>query len=280
LFGDLPIYLAPDAVDVWVHRELFQLDADGQPEAVAGVPPDYFSADGQLWGNPLYRWGEHERTHFRWWLDRLGAELELCDLVRIDHFRGLQGYWSIPSGSKASAGSWCLAPGAALLSQARRRFPGLPVVAEDLGVITPEVEALRDKFKLPGMRVLQFGFDGDPRNPHLPHNWPQHIVAYSGTHDNDTLAGWLSTLESRVRTTIADYVGTHDLQAGLIRALMASTAKLAVLPMQDLMGLGSEGRMNTPGTVTGNWAWQLDWAQVAPDLAARTRAQAALYGRV
>ena len=280
LFGDMPIYMAPDAVDVWVHRELFELDERGQPIAVAGVPPDYFSAQGQLWGNPLYRWNVHTRTGFRWWLERLSAELALCDLVRIDHFRAMESFWAVPVGAMASAGHWRPAQGDALLKAARKRFGELPVIAEDLGVITPEVEKLRDDHHLAGMRVMQFGFDGNPANPHLPHNWHANLVAYSGTHDNDTLVGWLAALDPDTHAAVANYLGSEDPAAGFIRALLASVAKLVVLPMQDLIGLGSVARMNTPGTVTGNWTWTLDWADVAPDLASRTRAMAARYGRV
>lgn len=280
LFGDLPMYLAPDAVDVWVHRDLFELDASGRPTAVAGVPPDYFAVDGQLWGNPVYRWSEHRRTGFAWWLDRLGAELRLCDFVRLDHFRALESFWSVPAGMTARDGEWRKADGAGLLAAARERFASLPIVAEDLGVITPAVEALRDAFGLPGMRVLQFAFDGDPANVHLPHHWHGDLVAYTGTHDNDTLAGWLAGLDPASRERVRAYVGSDSLQEGLLRVLFGSVAGLAIIPMQDLVGLGSEARMNVPGTVGDNWRWQLDWPVVAPDLAARTRAMAACFGRV
>ena len=280
LFGDMPIYMAPDAVDVWVHRELFELDERGQPLAVAGVPPDYFSADGQLWGNPLYRWQAHARTGFRWWLQRLDAEFTLCDFVRIDHFRALEAFWAVPAGSKASAGEWRPAPGDALLRAARARFGDLPVIAEDLGVITPAVEALRDDHRLAGMRVMQFGFDGNPNNPHLPHNWHDELVAYSGTHDNDTLAGWVNSLDAGTRAAVAAYLGTDDVVSGFVRTLLSSVPKLVVLPMQDLLGLGSSARMNTPGTVVGNWTWAMEWSQVPPDLAERIRTAAQRYGRV
>lgn len=279
LFGDLPIYLAPDATDVWVERELFELELDGLPVAVAGVPPDYFSEEGQRWGNPLYRWSRHQASGFRWWISRLAAEFALCDLVRIDHFRALEAYWAVPAGASARHGEWRPAPGAELLSAARTRFGELPLVAEDLGVITPAVEALRDAFGLPGMRVLQFGFDGDPANPHLPHNWHPNLVAYTGTHDNDTLSGWAAQLDDATHGRVAAYVGSGDLPAGLLRLLMASVARLAVVPMQDLLRLDSAARMNTPGTVDGNWHWKMDWSHVAPDLARRTRELAHRYGR-
>lgn len=279
LFGDLPIYMAPDATDVWVHRELFDLAPDGTPLRVAGVPPDYFSVDGQRWGNPLYRWDVHERTGFRWWVERLAGDLALCDLVRIDHFRGLEAYWAIPADSSARAGTWEPAPGAELLAVARAHFGDLPLVAEDLGVITPAVDRLRTDFGLPGMRVLQFGFDGDPANPHLPHNWQSDLVAYTGTHDNDTLSGWIAALDESTRARVEAYAGSADLHAGLLRLLFASVARLIVTPMQDLLQLGSDARMNTPGTVTGNWMWSMAWEQVPPDLAGRLRAVSMRYGR-
>ncbi len=282
LFGDIPIYLAPDSVEVWAHPELFQLGPDGRPTAVAGVPPDYFSVDGQLWGNPLYRWDEHERTGFSWWIERLRAQFDLFDLVRIDHFRGLESYWAVPAGAKtAASGEWRPAGGAKLLARAREVFGRLDVVAEDLGVITPAVEELRDSFGLPGMRVAQFGFDGNSRNLHLPHNWSTRSIAYTGTHDNDTTAGWFGGLEPALRAEVADYlgVGATDVVPAMTRALLASVAGLAVVPMQDLLGLGREARMNSPGTITGNWSWVLAWSQVPAGLAAGCRRWNELYGR-
>jgi 4-alpha-glucanotransferase len=282
LFGDIPIYLAPDSVEVWVHPQLFQLGADGRPTAVAGVPPDYFSVDGQLWGNPLYRWEEHERTGFRWWIGRLRAQFELFDLVRIDHFRGLESYWAVPAGAPTAAtGEWRPAAGAALLRRAREVFGRLDVVAEDLGVITPEVEALRNGFALPGMRVAQFGFDGEPNNLHVLHNFIPLSVAYTGTHDNDTSAGWYADLEPRLRAAVAEYLATSPAHVvpALTRAVLASVAVLAVVPMQDLLELGKEARMNLPGTVTGNWSWKFAWADVPEVLAERCRRWNQLYGR-
>lgn len=280
LFGDLPIYVAPDAVDVWTHRDLFQLDDDGRPTAVAGVPPDYFSADGQLWGNPLYRWERHAAQGFAWWLDRLAAEFALCDLVRIDHFRALEAYWAVPAGESARHGAWRPAPGDALLRAARDRFGSLPVIAEDLGVITPAVEQLRDEHGLCGMRVLQFGLGTTPDNPHLPHNWRRETVAYSGTHDNDTLAGWLAAQRPETLNEVRAYVGEGDLAEAILRVLAASVAWLAVVPMQDLLRLDSRARMNTPGTTSGNWRWTLDWSEVPPQLASRTRALVHRTGRL
>ena len=281
-FGDLPIYVAPDSVEVWSNRPLFQLDAQGRPEVVAGVPPDYFASDGQWWGNPLYRWEEHQRTGFAWWLDRLRAQFELHDFVRIDHFRGLEAYWAIPANAAtAAAGSWRLAPGAALLKRARQEFGPLDLVAEDLGAITPTVEQLRDDFDLAGMRVAQFGFDGDPDNPHLPHNWRKRLVGYTGTHDNDTSAGWYASLDVLNRQLVADYLGVPSSQVvpALVRTVLASPARLALAPMQDLLGLGSEARMNTPATVGRNWGWRFEWPDVPEVLAARCRCWNHLYGR-
>jgi 4-alpha-glucanotransferase len=282
LFGDLPMYLAPDSVDAWVHPELFQLGADGRPTAVAGVPPDYFATDGQLWGNPLFRWEEHQRTGFAWWLERLRAQFELFDLLRIDHFRGLESYWAVPADAPSAAfGEWRPASGAKLLARARAEFGGLAVVAEDLGVITPEVLRLRDEFDLPGMRVAQFGFDGRAQNPHLPHNWTVRSVGYSGTHDNDTSASWYAGLDAESRERVADYLGTSPARvvAALTRTVLASVAQLAILPMQDLLGLGREARMNTPGTTLGNWSWQFAWPDVPALLATRYLRWNQLYGR-
>jgi 4-alpha-glucanotransferase len=283
LFGDIPIYLAPDSVEVWAHPELFQLDDAGQPVAVAGVPPDYFSVDGQRWGNPLYRWEAHEATGFAWWLERLRAQFELFDLVRIDHFRGLEAYWAVPaSAPTAATGEWRRAPGQALLTRARAVFGGLEVVAEDLGVITPEVEALRDGFGLPGMRIAQFGFDGDQRNVHVPHHWTARSVGYTGTHDNDTSAGWYAHLDPAAQRFVADYLGVAPAAVvpALVRTVLASVAELAVVPMQDLLGLGTEARMNLPGTTSGNWTWRFAWGDVPPDLARRCERWNRVYGRV
>ena len=209
LFGDLPIYVAPDSVSTWAHREQFQLDGAGKPALLAGVPPDYFAADGQLWGNPLYDWEQAERDQFAFWRTRLGHQLRRFELVRIDHFRGLVAYWAVPAGSSsARAGHWCPAPGARCFGALLADFPDLPVVAEDLGVITADVDALRRAFGLPGMRVLQFGFDGSPDNPHLPHNYPLDVVAYTGTHDNDTTVGWHRQLDSEQASRVQFYLAT------------------------------------------------------------------------
>jgi len=260
LFGDLPIYVAPHSASVWSQREQFQLLGNGRPAAVAGVPPDYFAVDGQLWGNPLYDWEQARRDGFAYWRARLACQLRRFDLLRIDHFRGLAGYWSVPAGADtARQGAWFPAPGAELLSALRATVSDLPLVAEDLGVITPDVVALRREFALPGMRVLQFGFDGSPDNPHLPHNYQCETVAYTGTHDNDTTLGWYRSLPKDAARDVDDYLGSdaQQMPQAMVRAVIASVAQLAVVPMQDLLSLGSEARFNTPGTVGDNWQWRL-----------------------
>lgn len=288
LFGDIPIFVAPDSADVWARRELFQLDDQGRPEAVAGVPPDYFSSTGQRWGNPLFRWEAHRREGFAWWISRLKKSLEMADLVRLDHFRGLSAYWRIPVSSEtATDGEWVESPGREFFRAVKQELGELPVVAEDLGVITPEVQALREEFGLPGMKVLQFGFglDGngqlDAGNPFLPHNHERDYVVYTGTHDNDTTAGWYARRSEAERDVIRRYLarGDHEVPWELVRQAFASPARRAVLPMQDLLGLGSEARMNTPSTVGGNWSWRVSARQLTDELAGRLRELGQLYGR-
>ena len=264
IFGDLPIYVAPDSVEVWSQPEQFQLNADGRPRVRAGVPPDYFAVDGQLWGNPLYNWEQAASDGFRFWKQRLRRALHRMDLLRIDHFRGLASYWSVPEGAlTARDGEWVAAPGAALLAALRRQFRPLPLVAEDLGVITPEVVKLRRDAALPGMRVLQFAFDGAGDNPHLPHNYAEDVVAYTGTHDNDTAVGWYRSLDTAHQALVNRYLGVHNdwpdeaIADGMLRAVFASVAPLAIVPVQDLLGLGSAARFNVPGVASGNWRWQL-----------------------
>lgn len=272
LFGDLPIYVAPDSATVWSQRRQFQLDEHGLPRAVAGVPPDYFSQDGQLWGNPLYDWQQAQRDRFAFWRARMAQTLAHFDVVRIDHFRGLCAYWSVPRTAKtAREGHWEPAPGAALLAALAEDFPDLPLIAEDLGVITDDVVELRRRFHLPGMRVLQFAFDGQVDNPHLPQDWREDTVAYSGTHDNDTTTGWYRTLDDAQRHHVRTALSASDEQVPerLLQVLLESVAPLAMVPMQDLLGLGSEARFNTPGTVVGNWSWCLADGALQPDLAAR-----------
>jgi 4-alpha-glucanotransferase len=283
LFGDLPIYVAPDSVATWSERSQFQLDADGRPMLLAGVPPDYFSADGQLWGNPLYDWSQAERDGFSFWRRRLAHQLQRFDLVRIDHFRGLVGYWAIPAGARtAREGRWCPAPGRALFAALTAEFAELPLVAEDLGVITPDVEELRVAYHLPGMRVLQFGFDGSPDNPHLPHNYPRDVVAYTGTHDNDTSVGWYRGLAGADAQRVEYYLRSDaaGLPEGMARAVLASVAQLAIIPAQDVLQLGSPARFNTPGTVIGNWNWRLPADGLTAWLAVQFASLNHVFGRV
>ncbi len=282
LFGDMPIFVAHDSSDVWAQREMYDLDADGQARFVAGVPPDYFAEHGQRWGNPHYNWQRMRDDGFRCWRERIQTQLQLFDLIRIDHLRGFEAYWEIPAElPTAEGGRWVKAPGDELFAALKREFGHLPLVAEDLGLITPEVHALRKKYGLPGMKILQFAFDGDPRNPYLP---PQHevdSVVYTGTHDNDTTLGWFNKLRPDQKRYVDDYLGApgEPMPWPLIRTALASVANLAVLPMQDILSLGSEHRMNTPGTTHGNWQWRFDWAQVTPDVPERLRHLTRLYNR-
>ena len=283
LFGDLPMFVAHDSADVWACQHQFKLDVDGQPLTVAGVPPDYFSPTGQRWGNPLYDWVRMAEDGFDWWLRRVGRARAQFDLVRVDHFRGFAAFWEIPVDCPdAVGGHWVAAPGAELLARLMQGGAPLPLVAENLGVITADVEALRKRFALPGMCILQFGFDGHGDNPNAPHCHDRNEVVYTGTHDNDTTLGWYRSLDDGGRALVARYLG----QPGevmpwlLIRSALASVGRLAVIPMQDLLELGSESRMNTPGTENGNWRWQYAWQQVSPTLAGRLRELVALYGRL
>ena len=289
IIGDLPIFVAMDSADAWSRPELFDLDSSGRPNEVAGVPPDYFSADGQLWGNPLYAWDRHAADGFSWWLSRVEAALRLYDIVRIDHFRGLDAYWAVPAGKKtAREGTWRPAPGKALLAALRERLGGgLPIIAEDLGFITDEVRALRDEFGLPGMRILQFAFDAresglNPANPFLPHNYNTASVVYTGTHDNDTMAGWLESATPAELSAVDLYLGYSpaDRVRALMREAMKSVADFSVFPVQDLLGLGKSARMNTPSTLGGNWEWRLLSGQLTAALAQELRDLSGLYGRL
>ncbi|MDW8260623.1 MAG: 4-alpha-glucanotransferase, partial [Gammaproteobacteria bacterium] len=283
VFGDLPIYVAPDAVDCWVRREQFLLDEAGYPRAVAGVPPDYFAATGQLWGNPLYDWEQAQRDNFGYFRARVAAALRRFDLLRIDHFRALQSHWAVPADAPdARAGSWQPTPGRALLAALCQDHPDRPFVAEDLGAMTPQVTALRDEFALPGMQVLQFAFDGDPANAHWPAHGPENAVAYVGTHDNDTALGWVRSCDPQTLQRAEQLLGVPaaDLPQAMIDAVLAAPARLAVLTMPDLLGLGSEARFNTPGTATGNWQWRLPPGALRADLAERLRARVAATARL
>lgn len=265
LFGDIPIFVAYDSADVWAKPHLFKLDADMHMTVVAGVPPDYFSATGQRWGNPHYQWDEMAKDDFAWWVDRLHTQSELFDLVRIDHFRGLQAAWEIPAQEEtAIAGNWVIAPGEALLAAIYRQLPNIHLVAEDLGIITQEVDALRLKFCLPGMKILQFAFGGDEHNPYLPEHIDINSVVYTGTHDNDTTLGWYKQAEPHVIAHLHQYLhnDSPEMPKALMALVMNTNGYLAIIPMQDVMGLDSDCRMNTPGTIENNWSWRFDWHQL------------------
>ncbi|WP_421621526.1 4-alpha-glucanotransferase [Alkalilimnicola ehrlichii] len=283
LFGDMPLFVAHDSADVWAHRDYFQLDEAGRPRTVAGVPPDYFSDTGQRWGNPHYEWARMQADGFHWWLDRLATQLELFDFVRLDHFRGLAAYWSIPAEAEtARDGQWVPAPGRAFLAAVADRFGRVPLVAEDLGFITEDVEALRDTFGLPGMKVLHFAFDSDADNPYLPHHHVSDGAVYTGTHDNDTTVGWYRGLDPAVAERVAAYLGYpgEEMPWPLIRAALASVAGLAVVPMQDLLALDSDHRMNIPGVAGGdNWRWRFQWEWLPEGLQQRMAEMNRLYGR-
>lgn len=281
IVGDLPIFVAHHSADCWARPDLFLLDAHGEPRVVAGVPPDYFSATGQRWGNPLYDWGAMAREGYAWWIERLRHAQQLADLVRIDHFRGFAGYWEIPaSAPTAMDGRWVAGPGAALFDALRRALGTLPVIAEDLGVITPDVEALRDAFGLPGMKVLQFAFGGDAEHAYLPHNFHPNCCVYTGTHDNDTVPGWWQAAPARERHFAAAYLGTSSAEVhwAMIRVAWSSVARLAVCQLQDALGLDTTHRMNVPGTLDC-WTWRFDWDMVGPEPAERLAELSAAYGR-
>jgi 4-alpha-glucanotransferase len=282
LFGDMPIYVAYDSADVWANRELFTLDEHGGLEVVAGVPPDYFSATGQRWGNPLYRWDRIREKDYRWWLDRMRTQLELFDIIRLDHFRGFEKYWEIPAScDTAIDGRWVEGPGTGLFDRLQQEFGELPLVAEDLGIITPEVDALRLQYGFPGMKILQFAFDGGEDNPYLPQNHEPLSVVYTGTHDNDTTLGWYRGLDEHTRYIVTEYLQQpmDDMPWPMIHTALKSDARLAIIPMQDLLALGTEDRMNIPGSSTDNWRWRFDWEQVAPGLARELHDLVRRYGR-
>ena len=283
LLGDMPIFVAHDSAEVWAQPERFLLDDSGQPRVVAGVPPDYFSKEGQRWGNPLYDW-EFMRAHgFSWWIARLTTELSRFDLVRVDHFRGFEACWEIPAADATAVnGKWVKVPGEALFDAFLKKFGRLPLVAEDLGLITPEVNRLRDRYGLAGMAVLQFAFEGGATNPYLPHNIEANRIVYTGTHDNDTTLGWFESLSEETRQRVLEYLGhgRETMPWPLIRAALMSVGRWAVIPMQDLLGLGRGYRMNMPGTGNGNWEWKFAWSDVPKDLAARTKRMVELYGRL
>jgi 4-alpha-glucanotransferase len=293
LIGDIPIFVAHDSADVWTNPEQFKLDQNGVPKVVAGVPPDYFSATGQLWGNPLYDWERMVADRFKWWLARVRATLQLFDIVRIDHFRGFAASWEIPGGDKtAERGRWVEAPGRELFATIREVLGELPIIAEDLGVITPDVEKLRDDFGFPGMRILQFAFSSDTKNIDLPHNYQKNVVVYTGTHDNDTTVGWFRSVPGEGSTRTAKQIGRErefcmkylnttgkEIHWDFIRAVWASVANTAIVPLQDLLGLGTEARMNLPNSTEGNWAWRFKPTALTNELRDRLKELTELYGR-
>jgi 4-alpha-glucanotransferase len=285
LFGDIPIYVAHDSVDVWAHRHIFQLDPDtGEAALMAGVPPDYFSETGQLWGNPVYNWQELKKTDFKWWIRRVEAILEYVDIVRIDHFRGFQAYWAVPHGeTTAMNGTWLDAPGDEFFQLLDKQLGKLPIVAEDLGVITPEVEALRDKFNFPGMKILQFAFDSDRANGFLPYNYTnRNCIVYTGTHDNDTTVGWFNERSPEAQTNVVDYlgcVGNDGIHWAMIRLALSSIGNTVILPFQDILGLGTDAKMNTPSQATGNWGWRCRAEAFNDELSGRLKHLTHLYGR-
>ncbi|HOJ36919.1 MAG TPA: 4-alpha-glucanotransferase [Ignavibacteriales bacterium] len=285
IIGDIPIFVAYDSADVWANKKYFTIDEEGKQITVAGVPPDYFSETGQLWGNPLYQWEEHIKDNFTWWKQRFHSLLKITDIVRIDHFRGFEAFWEIPAGSpNAIKGKWVKAPGKELFQAIKDEFGDLPIIAEDLGVITPEVEELRDSFGLPGMKVLQFAFGKDGEKKFLPHNYIQNCVVYTGTHDNDTTKGFFDS-EREKGSDVFEHAKKYLNFSGenivyeLIRVAYASVANIVLIPMQDILNLGTEHRMNFPGKADGNWAWRFTWYQVPNNLNHKLADMVELYER-
>lgn len=282
LVGDIPIFVAHHSADVWSHPASFHLDENRNPKFVAGVPPDYFSETGQRWGNPLYRWEVMKKDNFAWWIKRFREAFDLVDILRIDHFRGFVAYWEIPASEKTAVkGRWVKGPKESLFAAVEKKLGKLPIIAEDLGVMTPEVVALRDRFQLPGMKVLQFAFADGPDNPFLPHNYHENAVVYTGTHDNDTSISWFKTATERERSFVRRYTGSdcREVNWDLIRLASQSVAAMSIFPFQDILGLDSPHRMNLPGTVKGNWEWRFSWDQVNPNHALRLYEQSAFAAR-
>ncbi|AKG21910.1 4-alpha-glucanotransferase [Calothrix sp. 336/3] len=284
IIGDIPIYVAHDSADVWAHPEIFCLDEEtGEAALMAGVPPDYFSATGQLWGNPVYKWEELQNQDFKWWVQRFEAMLDYVDIIRIDHFRGFEAFWAVPQGEEtAMNGEWVKALGDELFETIREKLGKLPVLAEDLGIITPEVEEIRDKFEFPGMKVLHFAFGSDPANPFLPFNMPRNCVVYTGTHDNDTTVGWFQTANEWEKRNLWLYLGDFSrdgIHWDMIRLALASVANQAIIPLQDILGLGTEARMNYPSTAEGNWEWRYQTNNLTEELSMKLKALTTLFGR-
>jgi 4-alpha-glucanotransferase len=283
IIGDIPIFPAHDSADVWSHQDIFKLGRDGGPTVVAGVPPDFFSATGQLWGNPVYRWDVLQDHGYLWWIERFRHLYELVDIIRLDHFRGFQAAWEVPAGDEtAEHGTWAPGPGRDFFNEVRARLGSLEIIVEDLGTITRDVRELRDSLGFPGMKVLQFAFGDDARNPYLPHNYAPDSVVYTGTHDNDTTLGWFLSLEAKERERVLRYVARdgRDIVSDLARLAYESVASTAIIPMQDVLQNGSEGRMNTPGRADGNWAWRFQWDQLHPGRVAWLRELALVTARL
>lgn len=283
IVGDIPLYISFDSSDAWADPSIFMLDKKLKPLLVAGVPPDFFSEDGQLWGNPVYNWEVHQRTHFKWWQLRMEYNFKLADILRIDHFRGLAAYWAVPFGSKnAVNGEWIEAPGAQLFEALNKANPHMEVIAEDLGYITPEVDELRERFRLPGMKILQFGFDHSQENMYAPHNYAADSAVYTGTHDNNTIVGWFNELDEEVKHKLHDYLGSNSRQGihwQMIRMAMASVSQYCIIPAQDLLGAGAEARMNIPGTASGNWRWRLHTNELTHEISHKLSRMVQLYDR-
>lgn len=282
IIGDIPIFVAHDSADVWAHQELFLLDERGEPSVVAGVPPDYFSPTGQRWGNPLYRWDALAQSGYRWWIDRFRRTMQAVDVIRIDHFRGFQAFWEIPAGEETAVnGRWVPGPGEPFFRALSAAHGAMPLVVEDLGVITPDVEQLRDALGYPGMKVLQFAYGGDPENRYLPHNYERNFVVYTGTHDNDTTEGWFAALSDEERVRVIQHVGASDepISRKLIWQAMSSVARTAIVPLQDVHALGGAARMNRPGVSAGNWTWRARPEQIAPEQAGWLSHATGLFGR-
>ncbi|MGV8113661.1 MAG: 4-alpha-glucanotransferase [Lentimicrobium sp.] len=282
IIGDIPLYVSFDSSDAWANPEVFMLDEDLNPEMVAGVPPDFFSETGQLWGNVLFKWDYLKATGFDWWIKRVAHNLELADIIRIDHFRGLVAFWAIPFGAETAIdGQWIGAPAVELFEALDKKLGKLPIIAEDLGVITPDVDEVRERFNLPGMKILQFAFDKSPANPYLPHFYPQNSVVYTGTHDNDTVVGWYENLDAEDKLKLHQYLGSigTGIHWQMVRLAWASVSAIAVVPLQDVLGLGTNGRMNVPGTLSGNWQWRFLDGQLLREYEITLRNLSTLYNR-
>jgi len=282
IIGDIPLYIALDSADAWGNPELFEFDEKRNPIRVGGVPPDYFSVTGQLWGNPLFRWDVLKETGYKWWIERIKTNLFLFDIIRIDHFRGFAAYWAVPFSEKTAVnGKWIPGPGKDFFEWLQKELIDLPVIAEDLGVITPDVEELRDGFNLPGMKILEFAFDSSEANDYLPHNYPKNCIVYTGTHDNDTVAGWFKDAKEDDRRYVLDYLNSDGSKINwdFIRLAMASVANTAIVPMQDILGLDSSARMNLPGTTVNNWTWRAKSNDFNDKIAEKLAHMTLLYGR-